>query len=143
MDMELKVFFFISIYFVLLSIVVAILVRRVTELKSQLNEISDMYRRTNTSYEIVLARTNELNDGLKKIRELSLDCCRDVGDYYSVLGTLVSTIHDCQDTVDDIHDCMNSINDTVVPVIRSDHDILKELKEKILTETEKETSNDN
>lgn len=143
MDMELKILFVIYLGFVTFSITLCILIRRISELKLQLNEIKDMYRIMDASYEIVLARTNELGDKIQELGKMTSICYKHINDSYSTLGTLISTMHDCQDKIDGIDGCMNAINDAVVPVIRSDHDILEDLKEKILTETDKETNNDN
>lgn len=143
MDIELKILFIICLGFVAFSIILSILIHRIDELRFRLNEISDMYRIMDASYEIVLARTNELGDKIQELGKMTSICYKHVNDSCSALGTLISTMHDCQDTLDDISNCINSINDAVVPVIRSDHDILEDLKEKILTETDKETNNDN
>ena len=141
--MELKILFGICLGFVTFSITLCILISRISKLKFQLSEIKDMYRIMDASYEIVLARTNELGDKFQELGKMTSICYKHINDSCSALGTLISITHDCQDTIDDIYSCMNSINDAVVPVIRSDHNILEELKEKILTETVEEPNNDN
>lgn len=143
MDMELKILFVVCLGFVAFSIILSILIHRIDELRFRLNEIKDMYRIMDASYEIVLARTNELGDKIQELGKMTSICYKHINDTCSALETLISTIHDYQDTIDDISNCMNSINDAVVPVIRSDHDILEDLRAKLLTETEKETDNDN
>lgn len=142
MDMELKILFIICLGFVTFSITLCILIRRISELKFQLNEIKDMYRIMDSSYEIVLARTNELGDKIQELGKMTSICYKHVNDSCSALGTLISTMHDCQDKIDDISDCMNATNDAVIPVIREDYRMLTELKQKFLDVEEKETNND-
>lgn len=143
MDIELKILFIICLGFVAFSIILSILIHRIDELRFRLNEISDMYRIMDASYEIVLARTNELGDKIQELGKMTSICYKHIDDSCSALGTIISITHVCQDTIDSVYGCMNAINDAVIPVIRSDHDILEDLKEKILTETDKETNNDN
>ena len=101
--------------------------------REHLEDIFFSYREIDDHYKIILARTNELGNLLSDLTK-EYTKCNDIAQ---------SKLAELEKLVTDIDDCMNSVNEAVVPVIQSDNDILVELKEKILTETEKETSNDN
>lgn len=107
--------------------------RELSIVRERVEDIFFSYREIDDHYKIILARTNELGNLLS---DLTKECtkCNDIAQ---------SKLAELEKLVTDIDDCMNSVNEAVVPVIQSDHDILVELKEKLLTETEKETNNDN